>query len=195
MNGSIRITLIIVGLALIFTSSKLNAQQNDNIRRSLFADEKALKIGDAVTIFISEDIRADNAATTTESSATDVGAGVNLNPGGSPTNIDLGVNSDNAFRGRGQSTRSEQFRARLSARVINIDENGNLQIEGTRSTKINNESQKITITGTVRPADIRSDNSVFSYNISDLTLIYEGDGNITKAQEPGLITKFLRILF
>jgi len=43
--------------------------------------------------------------------------------------------------------------------------------------------------------DVQSDNSIFSYSIMDLTVIYEGDGTITTAQEPGMITKFLRWLF
>ena len=182
-------------LLLLVGAAETRAQFDQNVRRSLFSDRKALQVGDAVTIFVSEDIAADNSATTTESSDTDLNAGFDLNSGSNPSGLDLGVNSGNDFRGRGQSTRAESFRARLSARVISVDENGNLQIEGIRTTKINNETQKITITGYVRPADIRPDNSVFSYNISKLTLIYEGDGNITKAQEPGLITKFLRILF
>ncbi len=189
-----KIAFCLVSLLLI-GAAEVHAQFDQNIRRSLFSDRKALQVGDAVTIFVSEDITADNSATTTESSDTDLSAGFDLNTGSDPSGLDLGVNSGNDFRGRGQSTRAERFRARLSARVISVDENGNLQIEGIRTTKINNETQKITITGYVRPADIRPDNSVFSYNISELTLIYEGDGNITKAQEPGLITKFLRILF
>ena len=56
-------------------------------------------------------------------------------------------------------------------------------------------SQTIIIKGIVRPVDVLPNNSVYSYNILDLTLLIEGDGSVTKTQEPGMITKFLRFLF
>ena len=83
----------------------------------------------------------------------------------------------------------------MSARIVEVDSAGNLNIEGKRTTKINGETQTIIIKGFVRPVDILPNNSVYSYSILDLTLTIEGDGTISKTQEPGLITKFLRILF
>jgi len=70
-----------------------------------------------------------------------------------------------------------------------------LYIEGKRTTKINGETQTIMISGKIRPVDILPNNNVYSYNILDLSLTIEGDGSVSKIQEPGLITKFLRILF
>ncbi|MFW5663365.1 MAG: flagellar basal body L-ring protein FlgH, partial [Bacteroidota bacterium] len=95
----------------------------------------------------------------------------------------------------GSTSRNENIRSTLSARVIGVEDNGNLEIEGKRTTKVNNETQTIIIRGVVRPVDVRPDNSVYSYNILDLTLMIEGDGIVSEVQEPGLITKFLRLLF
>lgn len=173
-----------------------HAQFQENVRRSLFSDQKAFDTGDAVTILIVEDTQADNQATTDESRSTELGAGVNINTGsGSPIDPAVSINSSNEFRGRGQTTRQERLRAKLSARVVSVERNGNMRIEGKRTTQINGETQTITIRGVIRPADIQSDNSVLSYHISEMTLVYEGEGTITTAQEPGLITKFLRMLF
>ena len=83
----------------------------------------------------------------------------------------------------------------LPLRVIDLEENGNLIIEGKRTTKVNGETQYVTIKGVVRPVDVRPDNSVYSYSILDLTLLIDGDGSVSEYQEPGLITKFLRMLF
>lgn len=166
-----------------------------NNSRSLFSDVKAFKVGDAVTVLIMEETQADNTAATKDSRSTDVGGSISGNLNRNTFNTGGDLSTSTAFSGSGQTSRRENIRSRISARVTKIDEAGNLFIEGKRTTKINGEKQTITISGTVRPVDILPNNSVYSYNILDLTLIIEGDGSVSKIQEPGLITKFLRILF
>lgn len=172
------------------------AQFQQNTARSLFSDVKAYRQGDAITILITEAVDANNTAGTGEDRSTNIGGTVNAGTGtqkGFSGNADLGTK--NNFNGKGSTTRNESIRSKLSARITEVDNNGNLSIEGKRTTKINGETQTITIKGFVRPVDILPNNAVYSYNILDLSLIIEGDGNVSKTQEPGLITKFLRILF
>lgn len=173
----------------------LKAQFNQNNSRSLFSDVKAYRIGDAVMILIIEETSADNSATTTQTTKTDLSGGVGASTGGTSFDGAVSLGTGNAFNGRGQTSRNEKFRARLSARVVSVEDNGNLKIEGKRTFQLNGENQSITLTGFIRPADIQSDNSIISHSIMDLVVTYEGEGTITKAQEPGLITKFLRWLF
>ena len=156
---------------------------------------KAIQEGDALTILIIEDTEANNGATTETSRSSELSAGLKGSGGSKSTEISGGISSGNTFSGKGSTTRSEKIRSKLSARVTGVDEFGNLQIEGTRTTKVNGENQKISIKGSVRPVDVMNNNSVYSYNILDLTLLIDGDGTVSKIQEPGLITKFLRILF
>jgi flagellar L-ring protein precursor FlgH len=173
----------------------LKAQFNQNNSRSLFSDVKAYRVGDAVMILIVEETQADNSATTTQSTKTDLSGGVGASSGTSSFDGKVSLGTGNTFNGRGQTSRNEKFRARLSAKVVSVEDNGNLKIEGKRTFQLNGENQSITLTGYIRPADIQSDNSIISYSIMDLVVTYEGEGTITKAQEPGLITKFLRWLF
>ncbi len=163
--------------------------------RSLFSDVKAFQVDDAIMVYIVEDTQADNNASTEERKSTELGGGVGFSTGTSNTNVSGNIGTNNNFRGSGRTTRNEKIRSRLSARVVEVQPNGNLLIEGKRTTKVNGETQTITIRGIVRPVDVNSDNSVYSYNIMDLTLLIEGDGTVSKTQEPGLITRFLRILF
>jgi len=163
--------------------------------RSLFSDVKAFQVDDAIMVYIVEDTQADNNASTEERKSTELGGGVGFSTGTSNTNVSGNIGTNNNFRGSGRTTRNEKIRSRLSARVVEVQPNGNLLIEGERTTKVNGETQTITIRGIVRPVDVNSDNSVYSYNIMDLTLLIEGDGTVSKTQEPGLITRFLRILF
>ena len=187
---------IIIYICAIFASLFCaNAQFVQNSSRSLFSDVKAYKTGDAVTILIVEDMQADNSATTNTSAATNLGAGASVNTAKSNTSLSLGLNSSNAFQGSGQATRNEKIRSQITAKIDSVDKYGNLAISGKRLTKVNGEQQTVTISGKIRPVDIMPANSIYSYNIQDLVLFIEGDGVITKAQEPGLITKFLRVLF
>jgi flagellar L-ring protein precursor FlgH len=157
---------------------------------------KAFKAGDAIMVLIMEDTQADNGSSTSEARSTDLSGGVNASGGTTNFKGDVGIGTGNQFKGQGGNSRTEKLRSRLSARVIEVDENkGNLKIEGTRTTKVNGETQTIIIRGIVRQVDVQPNNTVYSYNILDLTLVIEGKGNLTETQEPGLITKFFRILF
>lgn len=187
-----------LSLVILFCLIVVNlsfSQFTQNTSRSLFSDVKAFKVGDAVTVLIVEETQADNSAVTKDSRSTSIGGTVGANANSSNFDAGADLSTSNSHSGSGQTTRRENIRSRISARVTKIDEAGNLFIEGKRTTKINGETQTITISGTVRSVDVLPNNSVYSYNILDLTLLIEGDGTISKIQEPGLITRFLRILF
>lgn len=171
------------------------AQFNQNNARSLFSDVRAYRVGDAVTITIVEETIADNSASTQQNRSTSIGGDVGVNVGSTSVGGTVDLGTDNKFTGSGQTSRNERFRTRLSARVISVEQNGNLKIEGKRTFQLNGENQSITLTGFIRPVDIQNDNSILSYNIMDLNIVYQGEGSLTETQEPGLITKFLRLLF
>ncbi|HPD32947.1 MAG TPA: flagellar basal body L-ring protein FlgH [Bacteroidota bacterium] len=188
--------LFIIFIAILYNA---NSQFMENASRSLFSDIKANKVGDAVVVLIIEETQADNTATTSNGRSTTLSGQASGQVGNTTTSTggsaqgSLGAGTN--FKGNGTTTRKETIKSKLSARVMQVDSNGNLRIQATRKTKVNGENQLITLEGWVRPIDISSDNTVPSYNIMDLNLIIEGDGSISKIQEPGLITKFLRILF
>jgi flagellar L-ring protein precursor FlgH len=192
--------LFVISLAIMVQSIAF-AQQNtqrrfENARqRSIVSDYKAMGVGDAVKVLIVETTEAGNSAGTTESRSSGVSGGFGVGVDGSGVSGDVGINSANTFKGSGANTRKETIRSILTARVIEEDERGNYIIEGTRKTKVDGEDQVITLRGIIRPVDIRSDNSVYSYNIMDLELFVEGEGNASKMQKPGLFTKFFRMLF
>ncbi len=187
--------MIRTALLLLATTVLSLAQFPESATRSLYSDVKAFRKGDVVTILIVEDAQADNQATTRNSSSTDLGVQVSGSVGNTQGNAGATIGTTNNFSGQGSTNRSERIRAKLTARITDASNLNALQIEGTRTVTINGETQTITLRGYVRFVDITPDNSVFSYQIADLVLIYNGDGVISKAQEPGLFTKFLRFLF
>jgi len=182
-------------LFFIVINSASFAQFNQNSSRSLFSDVKAFQAGDAIMILITEDTQADNSANTNTGRESSVSGTLGYNAGGGNNSYGGSLGTGTNHQGTGRTSRNEKIRAKLSARIVEVVDNGNLKIEGKRTTKVNGETQTITIQGVIRPVDVRSDNSVYSYSILDLSLIIDGEGSVSEIQEPGLLTKFLRILF
>lgn len=186
-----------LSLVLILAAGMASAQDmRSNMSRSLFADQKAAQVGDAITIMIVESSSAVNDARTSTSRGSDISLGANASMGsGKATDVSGGVGTGNEFKGEGLTSNRGSVRARMSAHVDSVLANGNLRIRGSRSITINGEEQTISVAGIVRPSDIMADNSVFSHNIADATIIVKGDGSITKVQEPGWLTKIFHWLF
>ncbi|MDP3580358.1 MAG: flagellar basal body L-ring protein FlgH, partial [Ignavibacteria bacterium] len=59
----------------------------------------------------------------------------------------------------------------------------------------NGEEQVVLIKGVIRQSDINADNSVYSHNISEAEISFEGSGLIDSAQTPGWLTKLFHWLF
>lgn len=161
----------------------------------LTEDFKARRRGDIVTIIISETASASKAASTDTSRKTEVSAGIpnfmGLQTAGMFTN-NLGdmskllnATTKSTYGGSGSTSREESLNATISAKVIDVLPNGNLQIEGRRNVKVNNEDQIIIVEGTVRPSDISSANTVSSGFVADARITYTGKGIISDRQGPG----------
>lgn len=177
--------------------SMLHAQDmRQNYNRSLFSDQKANRIGDAVTILVVETSSASNDSKTETSRASDISL-ASSGKSGSTTLLDVGasVGTGNAFKGAGSTESKGSVRAKISARVDSLFSNGDLWISGNRTISINGEDQIVSISGIVRPSDIQADNSVYSYSISDANIVFKGKGMTNDNQQPGWITRFFHWIF
>ncbi len=184
-------------LLVLFIAGSLTAQDlRQNYNRSLFADQKANQIGDGVTILVVESSSASNDSRTATSRASDLSL-ASAAKNGSTTLLDVGatIGTGNSFKGEGATETKGSVRAKISARVDSIYVNGNLWISGSRTITINGEEQIIRISGIVRPSDIQSDNSIYSFNISDAVILFQGKGLTADNQEPGWLTKFFHWFF
>jgi flagellar L-ring protein precursor FlgH len=184
-------------LTILFTAILINAQDmRQNSFKSLFSDQKANRIGDAITILVMESSEAANNAQTSAGRSSEIGFGASgsLDETNLPSAaFDLG--SSNDFSGSGSTKSTGMVKTRITATIDSVLENGNLFIRGSRLISINGEEQKIFLTGVVRVSDIASDNTVKSYNISDAEIVLEGNGMLDRMQEPGWITKLFHWLF
>jgi len=183
-------------IATILFSEVAFGQMMQNPSNSLFADYKASKVGDAVTVIVSEENSASKDASTNTSRTSTINASGSGSYGTKnlpSAGVQLGT--DNEFKGTGSTSETGSMQAVISARVTKVDEYGNLEISGSRLISVNGQDQIIKISGTIRPSDIQPDNTISSEYISDAKIIFEGKGSIDQSQSPGWLTKLFHWLF
>jgi flagellar L-ring protein precursor FlgH len=162
--------------------------------RSMFADVKAFNVGDIVTIIITES----SSATSQASTKTEKDTNTSVGPGIGKI---LRQFPNLAFTGSGQTTasgttsRTGTLTASMTARVVRVLPNGNLEIEGSREVVVNAENQRLILAGTIRAVDIAPDNTIRSTSIADAKIRFEGKGVVGQKQREGLITRLLHWLF
>ena len=184
-------------IVLLFGLITLNAQDmRQNSLFSLFSDQKANKVGDAVTILVVESSQASNNAETSSGRTSKLDLNVAGTVGKKPLpGADISVGTDNQFSGNGTTKTTGMIQTKITATIDSVLPNNNLMIKGSRKIVINGEEQTIKIKGIVRTSDINADNSVLSYNISEAEISFEGSGMINDNQHPGWLTKFLHWIF
>jgi flagellar L-ring protein precursor FlgH len=161
---------------------------------SLTEDMKARRRGDIITIVISETASASKDAKTGTSRDSSVQAGIanilGVEGSGFARNFgDLAnaikASTKTSFNGTGNTSRQENLNATITARVMDVQANGNLMIEGRRNIKVNDEDQIIVLEGFVRTRDIAPDNTVNSIYVADARISYSGRGIVSDQQSPG----------
>jgi flagellar L-ring protein precursor FlgH len=157
-----------------------------------YADKKALRVGDIITVRIVENAQAQNSADTdlTRSSAAKAGLSTFFGKKKILGLFNLGdelLNSsaENSHQGSGSTTRTGQLTATMTAVVREVLANGNLVIQGTRELLVNHEQQFITLTGIVRPQDVSRDNVVVSSQLADANITIGGLGVVDDKQRSG----------
>jgi flagellar L-ring protein precursor FlgH len=184
-----------ITIALLFCGTAFGQTMRDP-SSSLFSDYKASKVGDAVTVIVVEQNSATkDASTSTSRQSTISGSGSGSYGSKSLPSAGLQFGTDNEFKGSGSTSEAGTVQAVISARVVKVDEYGNLEIVGSRLISVNGQDQVIKISGTIRPSDIQPDNTISSSYIADAKIIFEGKGSIDQSQSPGWLTKLFHWLF
>jgi len=167
---------------------------------NLFGDNRAVKVGDLVTVRISENPKAQLHAKTDTNRESKISGSANFlgylnalkqkNKNLDPTNL-ISTNFKPEFVGEGTNDRDGNMTAYITARVIRVLPNGYLYISGRREITVDHETQFITISGIVRPEDIDLNNEVQSTYVSDAKIEYSGRGAIAERQRPGWMMRLL----
>lgn len=171
----------------------------------IYAGRRDFRIGDVITIFISEATSAVQEAGTQTSGRSIVDAQFDsvwnqlaMNNGNDERlqqRREYGIGGGSQYDGVGQTTRKSSVKAVMSGVVTRIFDNGNLYIVGEHRIKVNEETEMIQISGILRPDYINDQNAVFSYQIADLQITLQGDGVVADKQTPGFFSRITSWLF
>ncbi|MCX5813485.1 MAG: flagellar basal body L-ring protein FlgH [Proteobacteria bacterium] len=171
---------------------------------TFFSDERAIRVGDIITVSIIEVTASKEQATTDlKRTGANVGLGVpnffGLETNKIPSSINpasmVTATVKNDFSGDGATTRDGSIKATIAAKVVEVMPNGNLAIEGKREISLNNERKEILFQGIVRPKDIAANNSVLSTQVADAKVILTGVGVIGEKQSPGWLARIFDVVW
>jgi flagellar L-ring protein precursor FlgH len=183
---------MIFGLIILLLSGAVGAESLWREEGMLFVDPKARAIGDIVTIIVAESTTASHRTTTEREK------GIEISGGATPAEENLldfikffGASGTSSYRGEGTTIRTGDIIGKISARVVKVLPNGNLAIKGEKKIRVNNEEEVMILTGVIRPEDIRADNTILSYYVSDANIRYRGGINISDKEKPGIFTRIL----
>jgi flagellar L-ring protein precursor FlgH len=186
-------------LSLLATEAlRADSLWTQGVATSMFADKKATRVGDILTIIVQENNSTAKDSSTQTSKKTGVDASISsflfpatasgaLTKKGSLPAMKMQSSTD--FNGGGGVKNSETVTARVAVRVIDVLPNKNLVVEGSRQTSYSGETQDIVLRGVVRPEDITPANSVLSYNVADVSIKFVNKGGVTDSTKKGWFTR------
>lgn len=183
-------THLLTAALMLAALAPAGAEDGTTPPRSLFADRRAHAPGDVLTVLVSEVASVSSTAQTRLGKSESANANLLQRDG----EIQLAqAGFDSKFQGGGQIERSGTLLARLTVQIDRIDANGNFLVSGEQLIVMNNEKQKILVSGVVRPDDISADNTVPSWRVAGASIQLLGKGILTRKARPGILTWLLSL--
>ncbi len=173
--------------------------------RSFFKDQRAMKIGDILTVIVEITDKAAIDNKTARNRVSNKALGVDnlggfevlakkILPKGADMSNLVGIDSTTKSSGSGSVNRTEKLATKIAAIVTQKLPNGNLVIEGRQEIRVNYEVREMMIAGIVRPEDISAQNRIHISKIAEARVSYGGRGHISDVQRPPAGQEALDIL-
>ncbi len=162
---------------------------------SLFEDRTALRVGDILTVLLSESTSASTSASTTTQKYDKLDTGIPILFGDTVTHNGKNIlqnisDAERSFSGSGDSSQSNSLKGDITVTVSRVLSNGNLVVRGEKIIGINQSSEFVRLTGLVRPVDVTPENTVFSSRVANAQIYYGGGGAVAEANEKGWMSRF-----
>ncbi|MDD3608507.1 MAG: flagellar basal body L-ring protein FlgH [Halothiobacillaceae bacterium] len=176
---------------LVATPAQINGAIFNPVQAdSLFTDMRPYRVGDILTVLLSEQTNASKSATTStgKSQSVDVGVTRLLNV---PIDwANAGIEGERDFKGTGDSSQKNNLSGNITVTVARVLPNGNLMIQGEKFLSLNQGTEFVRLSGIVRPSDIKPDNTVESTRVANARIAYGSDGVINDANNMGWLARF-----
>ncbi len=204
--------LVLISTAFLLCSTlPIRSLQADSIwakrnktMRDVYADDVARKIGDVLTIKISENSMVDNKAKrdlkkeTEKSSAFDGELGIttpNHNILPRIPGFTMNAETTNELKSKADYKDERKFVDSVTVVVMDVLPNRNLVVMGTRHRNIAGDMQTIEVSGIVRPSDILFNNTVMSSQVADFRIVTKNTGIAAPYTRPGWLGRIFDILW
>jgi flagellar L-ring protein FlgH len=154
---------------------------------NMVADYKASRVGDLVTINITQNLSATTTGNVATSRAFNANSGITALPGQLKTtgvaNL-FSPNSTQALTGKSQASSSTSLSTTLTGRVAAVLPTGVLVVEAEREITMANEHETVILRGLVRPGDLDATNTVVSNSVGDMEIEVKGKGVVSEGVRP-----------
>lgn len=167
----------------------------ENYVNNIYSDSKAHRIGDIISVILSESTQANKNAKTELKKENNSVLDPIVGLAGSPVTlngqaIQFGLNQNSKFKGDAKADQGNSLSGDISVHVLRVLPNGNLMIRGEKWITLNNGDEYIRLTGVIRAKDINSNNTILSTKIANARIQYAGTGSFADVNEQGWLTKF-----
>ncbi|MFD2180275.1 flagellar basal body L-ring protein FlgH [Veronia pacifica] len=165
---------------------------------SLYDDKRPHQIGDIVTVVLEEKTQAKKTASADATKTSDLSMdplkvqGETFKLG--EKEISYATKHNNTTSGTSNANQSNSISGSISVEVIDVLSNGNLMIRGEKWLTLNTGDEYIRLSGTIRPDDISSENTVASTRISNARIQYSGTGDRQDTQDQGWLARFFNVV-
>lgn len=161
---------------------------------SLYDDRKAHRVGDIITITLTERTAARKSAESEMSKDSSVALSNPTLLGNvvGAKGLDLGVSmsGNRSANGEAEANQSNSLTGSITVTVAEVLPNGILAVRGEKWITLNTGDELVRISGLVRSDDIGQDNTVLSTRVADARITYSGTGAFANASQPGWLSQF-----
>ena len=158
---------------------------------ALASDNRARRVGDLLTIRLTERMTARKSATA--DSKRDGSAALTLPTAPPFSYIPKGLlsgGSTSTFKGAGSATQDNLLSGEISVTIARVLPNGVFLVAGDKRVTLNRGEEQVQLTGMVRADDVGPDNSVASTRVADARIRYSGSGELADATRQGWLARF-----
>jgi flagellar L-ring protein FlgH len=161
-----------------------------------YTDDVARRIGDVLTIKVTEGSKVDNKAKRDLQKQTNLSSEFNGELGFAKLpEFTMDAQSDNALKSKADFKDERSFTDQITVVVVDVLPNGNLVVTGTRDRDIAGDIQTIEVSGIVRPSDIAYDNTVKSQQVANFRIVTKNSGVSAPYMKPGWLGRIVNVIW
>lgn len=159
----------------------------------VFEDVRARRVGDSITIVLSENTNS----STTAGNATSKSAATSYAPtslfGTSSSRLsklNLATKTSNTLAEKGSGSFSNTFNGTITVTIIDVLSNGNLKVSGEKQLAFDRNTEYVRFSGIIAPQYIQDGNLVSSTLVADAKLEYRTNSHLDVSEGMSILNRF-----